>query len=159
MCSYLKSFMPPIENRPSNIMVLTDGACGSACALFLTQIQTAKIAKSVSFGGPQGATVPLATTSFAGGNVLNYPVVSMQANSADQYLLPQFPTTAIATWNQNEFYAADDLHTPREYLKRPADFHLDYWATLGRDFPNDENKPVLTTLYTSAMAVAWKMHV
>lgn len=157
-CSWLSLVLPALNHFVPNILALTDGTCGSACALFLTQIQTHKIGKTVSLGGPEDSQVPLATTSFAGGNVLNYgDIASLATSDTSRALLPPFPTSAVATWNMNEFYPSDDLNTPREFLKRPADFHLDFWASLGLDSVSESNKPMLTTMYTSAMAAAWKM--
>jgi ElaB/YqjD/DUF883 family membrane-anchored ribosome-binding protein len=159
-CSQLAPFIPkPIYYVP-NVLVLTDGACGSSCALFLTQLQTHKIAKTLSFGGPVGAPVPLSTSSFAGGNVFSYNMIADESVWLGDPKLPQpFPTTAFASWNMNELYASDNLNVPREFLKKPADFHLDYWATLFDDSTSEGGKTLLTILYTSAMSAVWGISV
>jgi len=122
-----------------HIDVLTDGTCGSACALFCSQLQSYHYARVVSYGGPLGRQIPLSTASFAGGNVLEYNMVSMYAwyyGSGSKGLPPMMSSSARARFNFNEYYEYDTLETPREFLKRPADVHLDYYAALYNDNVN-----------------------
>lgn len=115
-----------------SVTVLTDGTCGSACALFASQLQSNKKATVVSYGGIVGRTVPLSTASFAGGNVLEYGTVATYAyfyGGRTAGLPPMMTSTAAARFNFNEYYEDNDLSTPREFLKRPADHHLDFYAT------------------------------
>ena len=121
-----------------NVIVVTDGTCGSACALFTSQLQSEKLASVVSYGGPYGRTVPLSTASFAGGNVLEYNSVSLMAylqGGGAPGLPPMMTSSAASRFNFNEYYELDDMNTPREFLKRPAHIHLDFWATLYQDDP------------------------
>ena len=126
----------PVQYYFKHLTVLTDGTCGSACALFASQLQSNNFAKVVSYGGPLKRTTPLSTASFAGGNVLEYNTVSMYAyfyGGGAKGLPPMFTSSAQARFNFNEYYEHNDLNTPREFLKRPADVHLDYYATLFND--------------------------
>jgi hypothetical protein len=119
-----------------HIDVLTDGTCGSACALFASQLQSYNYARVISYGGPLGRTVPLSTASFAGGNVLEYGMVSTYAwyyGNGQKGLPPMMSSSAAARFNFNEYYEFNALQTPREFLKRPADIHLDYYATMYND--------------------------
>ena len=118
------------------IDVLTDGTCGSACALFASQLQSYNYARVVSYGGPLGRKIPLSTASFAGGNVLEYGTVALYAaiyGNGQKGLPPMMSSSALARFNFNEYYEYNELSVPREFLKRPADIHLDYYATLYND--------------------------
>jgi hypothetical protein len=120
----------------NNRIVLTDGTCGSACALFASQLQSYNLAKIVSYGGPIGRTVPLSTASFAGGNVLEYNSVSLLAflkGGNVPGLPPMMTSSAASRFNFNEYYEHIEMNIPREFLKRPADIHLDYYATFFND--------------------------
>jgi hypothetical protein len=121
-----------------SITVLTDGTCGSACALFASQLQSEKLARIVSYGGPSGRTIPLSTASFAGGNVLEYNTVSLMAfiqGNGNPGLPPIMTSSAASRFNFNEYYETTDMNVPREFLKRPAQVHLDYYATFFADSP------------------------
>lgn len=134
--NYPTASFKPVKYYFKKLTVLTDGTCGSACALFASQLQANNYAKVVSYGGPLGRSVPLSTASFAGGNVLEYNTVSLYAyyyGSGAKGLPPMFTSSAQARFNFNEYYEHIDLTTPREFLKRPADVHLDYYATLFND--------------------------
>jgi C-terminal processing protease CtpA/Prc len=121
-----------------SITVITDGTCGSACALFASQLQSENLAKIISYGGPSGRTIPLSTASFAGGNVLEYNTVSLmsflQGNGAPG-LPPIMTSSAASRFNFNEYYETISTDVPREFLKRPAQVHLDYYATFYNDDP------------------------
>ena len=121
-----------------SISVITDGTCGSACALFASQLQSNKKAKIISYGGIPGRTTPLSTASFAGGNVLEYDLLAEYSANAPG-LPPIMRSSAAARFNFNEFYEHTDLVTPREFLKRPADYHLDFYATLYASNPWTDN--------------------
>ena len=128
---YPETEFTPVNFYFKSVTILTDGTCGSACALFASQLQANKKATVVSYGGILGRTIPLSTASFAGGNVLAYEVVAQNASYDKAPGLPPLMTsTATARFNFNEFYEVNDLETPREFLKRPAQFHLDFYATL-----------------------------
>lgn len=121
-----------------NILVVTDGTCGSACALLTSQLQSQGLATIVSYGGPIKREIPLSTASFAGGNVLEYDVVSKLARLKGgdaPNLPPMMNSSATSRFNFNEYYELDDREVPREFLKRPAHVHLDFWATLYQDDP------------------------
>ena len=123
--------IPPVSYYFKSITVLTDGTCGSACALFASQLQSNKKATVVSYGGILGRTIPLSTASFAGGSVIEYEQISGYSISDPNPDLPPMLTSSATTrLNFNEFYEHNDLVTPREFLKRPAQYHIDFYATL-----------------------------
>ena len=141
----------------SKVTVLTDGTCGSACALFASQLQSYNYAKVVSYGGPLHRKIPLSTASFAGGNVLEYGFISYYSwifGSGTKGLPPLMTSSAAARFNFNEYYEYNELNTPREFLKRPADMHLDYFATLYNDDLNTQQGFANSgTLYAAVMGI------
>lgn len=154
---YPSASFRPIKYYFKHMTVLTDGTCGSACALFASQLQSFGYAKVVSYGGPLKRTVPLSTASFAGGNVLDYGTVAYYAyfygNNA-KGLPPMFTSSAMARFNFNEYYEFNDLNVPREFLKRPADVHLDYYATMfNDDLTTAAGKANTAALYAAVIAI------
>jgi len=140
-----------------HLTVLTDGTCGSACALFASQLQSYNYARVISYGGPLGRKIPLSTASFAGGNVLDYGTVAMYAyyyGNKQPGLPPLMSSSALARFNFNEYYEYNELNIPREFLKRPADIHLDYYATLfNDDLTTALGKSNCAALYSAVLAV------
>lgn len=139
------------------ITVVTDGTCGSACALFIAQLQSyrslspSQSVKIVSYCG-YGNSVP-DTASFAGGNVLDTTALGelfSQTNFNDTRLPIQFPTSAIARFNFHEYYINAAAPTPREFMKLPADVHLGGYGC-GALFADD-----LTTVLGNNEA--WKLY-
>lgn len=135
---YPRTSFTPVKYYFKHITVLTDGTCGSACALFASQLQSNGHAKVVSYGGPLHRTEPLSTASFAGGNVLDYGTVAMYSylyGGSSPGLPPRMTSSALARFNFNEYYEENDLNTPREFLKRPAEHHIDFYATMFANNP------------------------
>jgi hypothetical protein len=52
-------FNPNIDYFPVEILIITDGTCGSACSLFVTKFQKYRRATVLSHGGYPGADVRL----------------------------------------------------------------------------------------------------
>lgn len=124
------------------VHVVTDGTCGSACALFVAQIQTHRALFTnqsfdiISYCGLQNSDqngvnhtgfTPMDTSSFAGGNVLDTLGLA-QMSSRDEFENPrlpaQFPSSAVARFNFREYYTSVGAPTPREFIRLPADRHL-----------------------------------
>lgn len=139
----------PVRYYFEKIFVITDGACGSACSLFLTQLQNINAAKVVSYGGIKGKSDDMDTSSFAGGNVLEWNTVTqvMEGTGSSNFPKP-FPTTATARYNYHEYYRTKDSILPREFEKIPADYHIDTWGSLYMWDPSTpEGRAQLHTLY------------
>lgn len=139
----------PVRYYFDNIFVITDGACGSACSLFLTQLQNIRAAKVVSYGGIKGKSDDMETSSFAGGNVLEWDTVVYAMESTGYPYFPKpFPTSARARYNYHEYYRTKDSILPREFEKIPADYHIDTWGSLYMWDPlTIEGRAQLDTLY------------
>ena len=143
----------------TEIAFLSDGTCGSACALFTQVLQTNGEAVAFTYGGK--ADEPLDVASFAGGNVEDYndfwPKVAFGARAGElasggqtdwskankdnwvSYPIP-FPTQAKASFNWNMMYvdAMDEAALPRQFYLIPGRKHFNVW---GRD------EATLTGLY------------
>jgi hypothetical protein len=131
-CSMLD--VPPFDANfvfnPSNIIVLTDGTCGSACALTARNIQETNQGRVVVVGGI--ANRPQMVASFIGGLVyeLQYLLEEMTLlNLMNSPLAPQqFPTNAVLRWALWEQYPWNDLNSkfPAEFVFEPADYRMMY---------------------------------
>ena len=65
------------------------------------------------------------TSSFAGGNVLDWPTFAatfgnISSIQGDPRYPQSFPTSAGGRFNWNEMYPTPTATTPREFLKMPA---------------------------------------
>lgn len=128
---------------------VSDGTCGSACALFTQALQTNGDAVAFTYGGV--ADSPLDVASFAGGNVEEYssfwPSLAFAAKVgrlASDGKAPwskthentwvsspiAFPTRATARFNWNMMFSSamgpDAL--PRQFYLIPARKHLNVWT-------------------------------
>lgn len=128
------------------IIVITDGRCGSACAYFLTQLRENNKARIVSYGGLYGE--PLATSSFAGGNVYTWDYIRSVLPS-----VPANPYTSYIAYNIRENFSAGKYpSTPRQFDRLEADWYLPYWNNLWRFYNVDNYDPSARfTLYESVL--------
>jgi hypothetical protein len=133
----------------TQIAFVTDGTCGSACALFTQGIQTNGDAVAFTYGGV--ANTALDVASFAGGNVEEYdnfwPSLAFAARlgrmasmGRDAYSVAHerswvsapiaFPTKATARFNWNMMFveAMGDNALPRQFYLMPARKHINAWA-------------------------------
>eukprot|EP00163_Fabomonas_tropica_P026318 TRINITY_DN4787_c0_g2_i2.p1 TRINITY_DN4787_c0_g2~~TRINITY_DN4787_c0_g2_i2.p1 ORF type:complete len:682 (+),score=201.27 TRINITY_DN4787_c0_g2_i2:488-2533(+) len=60
---------PAVQWPSSRMAIISDGTCGSTCALFVNKMLSVADVKTVAVGGLVGE--PMSTSSFAGGNVLD----------------------------------------------------------------------------------------
>jgi len=76
----------------------------------------------ISHGGISPFKQPMDTSSFAGGNVLDWPTFAaiFAGFSSDPRYPQSFSTSAGGRFNWNEMYPTLDADTPREFLKLPA---------------------------------------
>jgi len=122
--NFIDSFISSrsITNGPwSKMLILTDGLCGSACALFATHLYYEKEAYTVSIGGYPGETMDI--SSFAGGNVEDW--VNYASNKPG--VLSELPTSAFTRFNHHEVYMGEET-VPREFQRYPANFHFNYYS-------------------------------
>eukprot|EP00123_Amoebidium_parasiticum_P014676 comp22594_c0_seq1/m.34623 comp22594_c0_seq1/g.34623 ORF comp22594_c0_seq1/g.34623 comp22594_c0_seq1/m.34623 type:complete len:868 (-) comp22594_c0_seq1:549-3152(-) len=123
------------------LVVLTDGTCGSACSTFTSQLAASGLATLVSVGGRKGE--PLDFASFNGGYMEDWDGIFKQytkgiatASILEDYhriklqedVLPLLDSSsfgfdfAVASTN---FLPPNTL--PVEWYNKPADYHMDVW--------------------------------
>jgi hypothetical protein len=119
------------------IAVLSDGTCGSTCAVFTTHLDEVDNVITVAMGGISGQ--PMQYFSFPGGEVLQLGTVQAAASFlgiTNQTLVPApFPTTADLTFAFLEIYPwfknQTNLNLPLEFIFRAANHRLDVWPIIG----------------------------
>jgi hypothetical protein len=137
---------------PQNLILLTDGTCGSACGFFTHFFQHLEKAKVVSIGGlfSEGEKT-MNVASFDGAPVLDSFALSAMLTVEKELfgctiseIPPDMPSTASFSVSYLELYpykpkiaAYEKLKTnttlPIEFTLNPADFHLWRW-----DLHNDD---------------------
>lgn len=128
------------------IIVLTDGRCGSSCAYFVSQLRENNKVRIVSYGGLYGE--PLATSSFAGGNVYTWDYVRSVVTT-----VPANPYSSYVAFNVREnFSPASYPSTPRQFERLEADWYLPIWDSLWRFYNADNyNTTARYSLYESIL--------
>ncbi|KAG0051945.1 hypothetical protein BGZ83_003164 [Gryganskiella cystojenkinii] len=123
----------PWQHDAERIVVLTDGACGSACGMTLNRLKNRHNVKTYAFGGRQGED--LSMFSFAGASV--YPLDSLmedfEALGVDSPM-QEMRYQGTVRVPVMEFFQEDDP-LPIEYNPKlyKADFHLDYTPITARN--------------------------
>ena len=125
-CNRINAYFGTASYHFDKIIVLTDGRCGSACAYFVSQLRENNKVRVVSYGGIYGE--PLATSSFAGGNVLTWDAVLALAPT-----LPANPFSSYIAFNLRANYATGKYPgTPRQFELLEADWYLPIWDSFFR---------------------------
>ena len=129
---------------------VSDGTCGSACALFTTTLETSGYGIGFTFGGI--ANTALDISSFAGGNVEDYekfwPKIAIAAKLGElasggeapftkdhagswSYHPIAFPTKAKAAFNWKMMFMKSfgQEALPRQFYLVPGRKHFNYWGT------------------------------
>lgn len=147
-------YFEPYRYYFDKVTIVTDGTCGSACSLFMTLLQPLKDRVTVvSYGGLHNNTSTMDTSSFAGGNVLEWGLISTLTEflGSGPNMPKRFPTNAQARFNYHEYYPQRHSNTPREYMKFEADYHIHQWAPIHNDNLNTPaGKQALANLYATA---------
>src|SRR5690606_23268447 len=132
----------------NDLIILTDGSCGSTCGMFVSLMQYLKKAKVVSVGGIKGQKMDVA--SFKGASVLSYQDIQnlnkqLQATCPVSNPIKNMPSPSIGfTVSWMEMYpwtppisayerSKQDTNYPLDLTQNPADFHVDTW-----EFQNPE---------------------
>jgi len=136
---------------PSNVLILTDGTCGSACALVARNIQERMQARTMVVGGIQGRSQMIA--SFIGGLVYDLPTLLEEVKLLGLTNSPNapkpLPTSAnlrFTLWEQYPWVNRAQPPIPAEFVFEASDYRLMYT----RSSVNDNNQ-----LYTDAYNM-WK---
>ncbi|KAH0441412.1 peptidase s41 family protein [Colletotrichum camelliae] len=121
--------------KPEDVVILTDGTCSSACALFLELAKNQAGARTVVVGGAPKAGPMQAASGSRGarvytGSLLDYDMSWIGAK--DEAVLPLFPRnrndTGIfidhVTFNLRDQLRKDDTSVPLQFRYDPADCRL-----------------------------------
>ena len=127
----IPAWNPKYLFTPDHVLVLTDGTCGSACALVARNIQERGQATTMVVGGLLGR--PQMVASFIGGLVYDLPTLLEELKLlglSNSPLAPQpFPTSAnlrFTLWEQYPWVPSHGTQYPAEFVFEPADVRLMY---------------------------------
>ncbi|KAF9284559.1 hypothetical protein BGZ88_009923 [Linnemannia elongata] len=124
--------------QPDDILILTNGYCGSTCAVLALQLHERYGVRTVAVGGHHGQS--MAFTSFPGGavqanNTLWVQRVQKVFNSMPiltrtpliESLLPQtLPANGQLAFTFRQVMSANDEDQVSEYMRIPSEFRMDY---------------------------------
>ncbi|KAK2951698.1 hypothetical protein BLNAU_13310 [Blattamonas nauphoetae] len=142
----------PLFER-SQLYVVTDGLCGSACAGFVKRLQENKAARVIGLGGSPTATSPLFdSTSYSGGSVFSSSSILAIKEEMPELNISQLPPTmfrssAKITWTRHEIFSFEykerEEQTVLEFKKHPVDVAIPFYAN-----PHDMSEEALHSLYS-----------
>lgn len=124
--------------EPEDILILTNGYCGSTCAVLALQLHERYGVRTVAVGGHHGQS--MAFTSFPGGavqanNTLWVQRVQKVFNSIPilaraprlESLVPQsLPANGQLAFTFRQVMSASDEDQVSEYMRIPSEFRMDY---------------------------------
>ncbi|KIY48535.1 hypothetical protein FISHEDRAFT_43153 [Fistulina hepatica ATCC 64428] len=139
-CQPYSYLTPPsgAEFAAEDILILSNGRCASACALFATVMAKEEGVKVVSIGGKLNTTQQYAGT--VGGESLDYSTIDTEVKACSILSSPLAPPDFLTnsyqgiTWRQA--MGVVDPSQPEEWQTRPADYNFQMNATIS-------NKPWL----------------
>ncbi|GAB7344689.1 hypothetical protein MBLNU457_3168t1 [Dothideomycetes sp. NU457] len=154
-----RSNLPPQPFKSENIVILTDGVCGSTCAVFLEFMKTQGKVKSIAIGGRPQAAPMQAVGATKGARLIQFStiylaVISFAATmSASQLLsLSSGPLGAIYNATQplirtnggqnaavnglNNYRMSDPTQTPLQFVYEAADCRLFYTPAMIQNVTN-----------------------
>lgn len=134
-----------VDLNPDQVILITDGMCGSTCACFAKHIRQAGLAKVVGLGGIPGSKDTFDVASFAGGAVMSsteYEAAVVQimeekrkyvededVEKIKKYWLPHDGYFRFAHLAIYSFDTLEDPGTPLEYRSLPVDTIVAYYPT------------------------------
>ncbi|CAG8561569.1 4631_t:CDS:2, partial [Scutellospora calospora] len=124
----------PLPWTAENLIILTNGFCGSACAHITQRLAEINV-KTIAVGG--FSKTPLSFACFAGGFVISSDTFFQYLNNVsllDNSLMPkQFPFSSVINFPVNEAYSIKNPDEVLEFVFRPADYRLYYDEKSARD--------------------------
>ncbi|KAJ6228666.1 peptidase s41 family protein [Anaeramoeba flamelloides] len=129
-----------------HLLILSDGRCGSTCAIFTSKVFQNGLAKTITIGGNGNKTVNASAISFPGGQVLDdYFFHIVYLYFVDNLKIPidnmfdEYPSDQSLSFTWREIYPMDknpdeSNPIPMEFQFYPSDIHIFNW-----DFNNDES--------------------
>jgi len=135
--------------KKTELMVLTDGTCGSTCATFAINLNENDLATTVGVGGISQYT--MAVSSFAGGSVSNLGVFAYLGNMTGM-TVPQFLTSASWQWTWFELYSKIYTNDAVQFVMQNPTLRLPWWDFPSPLKPNSLIAKQLSELYNLAIA-------
>jgi len=146
-CNDILAKAPPQNYYFDEIVVISDGACGSTCAAFITQLSYYGNCKVMTHGGIVGYDMDI--SSFAGGNVLEWVAFASDTNNTS--IVTPLTNTGRARFNFNEAYLGN-LDTPKEFMNYRGDYHTYMWdAVFSSNYTNSLKN--VERLYATAYTI------
>ncbi|KAJ6237693.1 peptidase s41 family protein [Anaeramoeba flamelloides] len=148
--------------KPEKVIVLSDGRCGSTCAVFAAKILENKLAKTVTIGGKNDQNAQASAISFPGGEVEDNMFFLYQNYLFSSYgitlntIYPNFYSDQQLTFAWREIYSMNNVDNgrkdknsikneeilPLEFTFLPSDYRILNW-----DLENDDAIIPQTILY------------
>ncbi|KAJ6225975.1 peptidase s41 family protein [Anaeramoeba flamelloides] len=128
-----------------HLLILSDGRCGSTCAIFTSKIFQNDLARTITIGGSSKKNSKASAISFPGGQVLDdyfFQVVYLYFTDNLQVpidnMFDEYPSDQSLSFTWRELYPMDknpegSNPIPMEFLFYPSDIRILNW-----DFNNDE---------------------
>jgi hypothetical protein len=110
---WIAQLLPEVKAWPKNLIVTTDGSCGSACAAFVAKMTKLGSANIVAIGGDTkySADTFMRTASFPGGNVVSWDDMHFYSSKTTP-----LQTSAWARFNWHQAFSNASYETyPLEY--------------------------------------------
>lgn len=132
--SYLScDFNSPAPNHQfKKVIILSDGLCGSTCAVFTSHLSEIDRFDTATIGGVNKQQQQ--AFSFPGGEVLDYNNIVRLAQSmglSDNLVPRQFPNSAGLRFAWLEIYPwkeSDPSNVPLEFIFFPSDYRIPSWT-------------------------------
>lgn len=139
----IEQYNPKLKFEPSDLVILTDGTCGSTCGMVVQVSQYLHLAKVVAQGGFHNQYLTVA--SFKGAAVFQSDAMYVKQRNnplcmvSPQNMIPDFPSTAMMTWSWLEGYpyvprtsvfdqSKLSATTPMEFVRIDPDFRINDWT-------------------------------
>ncbi|CAG8750732.1 12217_t:CDS:1, partial [Cetraspora pellucida] len=143
-----KNLVNPLPWKSDDYIILTDGLCGSSCALITEHADEVNNVSTIAIGGLASNSL-LSYSTYTGGIVTNstHAFDSLgKLGLLNNTLMPKpFPLTGMgAYFTVNEVYSKINPYGILEFAFRPADFRLFY---------DEKNIRNITILWSQAAAL------
>jgi len=115
-----------VQGRFDKILVLSDGLCGSACAILATTMHRDNATAVATYGGLLGQALDMG--AYGGGEVIEWDdyVERLPAEARARLRATDLPPSAFAKFTATEYYARHET-LPSEWVRHPADRHINLW--------------------------------
>ncbi|KAK2957408.1 hypothetical protein BLNAU_7564 [Blattamonas nauphoetae] len=144
----LSLFSPPpavYTFSPQHTLILTDGLCGSTCAVLCLELQQKGKARVIGTGGEWLNGNPVSTmlsSSYPGGCVMQADILKEMFPEADFPPLP--PTSSVLSFTFMEVFPSDwnvrkkNPDTPLEFVPISVDARIPHWPRNSQIVEGDE---------------------